>query len=638
MNNFRVDKKITIKVFWIIISSIIIGGVISCGIELFDYIKARETRGEIAINNTWINFNDKVKEESGEYVVFKEGGKVILEFPEEKYINRLQYKYKTAESQKKDCKVTIYTKNVYKENSKEQTRDNYFLGASRSVITIDRKVDKIVFYYPKLNAQLMLSEFVIDNTFKWNPLIAFVISVFSLVLIFLIVFKRENAKHIERMTFTCVLLLSICMLSLQPPYCSAWDEEIHFSKAYNMAITNDDSGAPNTLNYLMDNYAWLNFHHENSMEERIDMIRIMNALWEENDGRIETYDFELSSIGYIFQAVAITIGKLLKLPFYFVWILGKISNLLLYAIGMSIAVWIVPIGKRILSVIALLPTMIFLSTAYTYDIMVIVCITIGICIWIKEMVNKDEKFSWGWRSAYIICMILGCIPKAVYIPLLLCGLFIPANKFCSRKDRYIFNGIVIICFVLIMSTFVLPALFNPMGRTDTRGGETSVSEQLKNIFSMPVAYAVVLWNNVRRTFIDYTIGSALGKFAYWGGVFNSTLYSILIFGTVISDTYEEKRNIQFNIKAKIVSLVSVLGTIVLIWTALYLSFTEVGEVEIAGVQGRYYLPFVFLIYLCVRSNKIKNNIKIENYQMLVMIISSLMLMHNMSKAFLFGIY
>ena len=38
------------------------------------------------------------------------------------------------------------------------------------------------------------------------------------------------------------------------------------------------------------------------------------------------------------------------------------------------------------------------------------------------------------------------------------------------------------------------------------------------------------------------------------------------------------------------------GVLVLIWTALYLAFTEVGEVVIKGVQGRYYIPLLLPLF------------------------------------------
>lgn len=83
-------------------------------------------------------------------------------------------------------------------------------------------------------------------------------------------------------------------------------------------------------------------------------------------------------------------------------------------------------------------------------------------------------------------------------------------------------------------------------------------------------------------------------------------------------------------------MLSILATIVLIWTALYLSFTEVGETRIAGVQARYYLPFLFLFYLCFRTDKIKNNYKEENYQMVIMLIACGMLMYQIVRIFLVG--
>lgn len=39
---------------------------------------------------------------------------------------------------------------------------------------------------------------------------------------------------------------------------------------------------------------------------------------------------------------------------------------------------------------------------------------------------------------------------------------------------------------------------------------------------------------------------------------------------------------------------------------------------IVGVQARYYLPFIFMIYLCLQNDKIECKMKVENYQTAVM--------------------
>ena len=43
----------------------------------------------------------------------------------------------------------------------------------------------------------------------------------------------------------------------------------------------------------------------------------------------------------------------------------------------------------------------------------------------------------------------------------------------------------------------------------------------------------------------------------------------------------------------------------MIWLAMYLSFTPVGDNAIAGVQARYYLPLLYVVLALVGSKKIK---------------------------------
>lgn len=52
-------------------------------------------------------------------------------------------------------------------------------------------------------------------------------------------------------------------------------------------------------------------------------------------------------------------------------------------------------------------------------------------------------------------------------------------------------------------------------------------------------------------------------------------------------------------------------TVMLIWSAMYLSFTPVGEASIAGVQARYYLPLIYLGALLLSNSKIK--VEISKY-------------------------
>ena len=99
--------------------------------------------------------------------------------------------------------------------------------------------------------------------------------------------------------------------------------------------------------------------------------------------------------------------------------------------------------------------------------------------------------------------------------------------------------------------------------------------------------------------------------------------SALLAGVTLSDSYVDSgvEKKVYSLKMRIAMMIQYGMAVVLIWTALYLSFTEVGKSVISGVQARYYLPFIFGVYLCFQTDKISNNIKKEVYQMIVMIIS-----------------
>ena len=68
---------------------------------------------------------------------------------------------------------------------------------------------------------------------------------------------------------------------------------------------------------------------------------------------------------------------------------------------------------------------------------------------------------------------------------------------------------------------------------------------------------------------------------------------------------------------KIWNAVLIFGTACLVWTALYLDFTPVGSMVINGVSPRYYLPLIFPLSFIFINQKVRCNMKLENYQRLV---------------------
>ena len=56
----------------------------------------------------------------------------------------------------------------------------------------------------------------------------------------------------------------------------------------------------------------------------------------------------------------------------------------------------------------------------------------------------------------------------------------------------------------------------------------------------------------------------------------------------------------------------------LVWTSMYIAFTPPGNTYIEGVQGRYYLPFLFLVWLAVSPSCVQVKLKNSVYYPLVL--------------------
>lgn len=610
------------KMIFLISCSIILGCLCTVFYAGVNYYRAGQNVGKIIIEEG--DISERIQQGMKE---------VSINIPRQ-YVNKLSFCYDNVETFS-TADIYLDELNIYGVKEEKHIIDKFMIGLPRSVVNINGYVSNIKIVYDSQENPVELTNFIIDNSFKFNPLLAIFLMSLFFISGFLIFFRKENANHPGIATFVCILISSTCIMLMMPPYINGWDEQIHYLKTYEMGVTKNGKCVSQAEEYIYNNAPLINKTgsvSEESIEERLDVMRALNTRMKLQGNIVNDYSIEMTSVGYILQAIALKIGNELSLPFYINWYMGKFTNVLIYSILLGVAVSIVPIGKRLLMIIAMLPIMIFQSANYTYDITVISFIILALCIMIREYVYKNEKFRFRWRILFFLSFFIGCSPKAVYCPLILSGLFLKKEKFYSDKDYKIFKGAIITGLLVLLSTFVLPAVFSPKEVADTRGGDTSEARQMEYVLKNPFSYAYVLIQNVSSSLADYIMGNGLlCNWAYLGVGKLTYCYSALLVGVTITDSYADEgaKERVLSFREKIFWLIQIGMVIVLIWTALYLSFTEVGKTVIAGVQARYYLPFIFVLYLCFQTNKIYVTLKKEMYQMIVLLLSCGMLFQQM---------
>lgn len=540
---------------------------------------------------------------------------------EKNYIHKLRIQYDTLS----DVPITIQYLELdyYNKNQKSEQSDIFDNEVQELISNFDNTVSEIHIIYDN-QYSIKINNIMIDNRFQLNGFrILFIFSCFVLIYLFYLFYKEGfKTEKIYKYYFIISMIIGTTSIILQPSatYYS-WDDQIHFKNVYEMKAGNLqwDIGE-----FSMIDATPLGRDSINSIEEQIQQFKYYDlkqqSTYQSIGGRFISYN----KIAYIPSAIGYHFCDKIGLPFVVCFKFGKIINLFAFAMIMAYAIKISKVGKRLLSVIGLLPSVMFLACQYSYDPAVISGITLALVILINWFIDRNCKVNFKSMLLFIVSILYGCFPKAIYIPLILLFLFIPQSRFQDKKQcRILKGGIFIIC-LFILYTFISPANLSSTNG-DLRGGNTSVSSQIKLIFSYPIGYIRILKDTMFDSFFSMMLGrGSLGGYAYLGDISYNCYYLILLtlLFVGLTDTNEK----QLKLHQKILIIVVILGIITLIWTALYLSFTPVGFTTINGVQPRYFIPFIFPFLMCMQSSKIKNKICEKKYNTIVLLIMSLVLL------------
>ena len=248
---------------------------------------------------------------------------------------------------------------------------------------------------------------------------------------------------------------------------------------------------------------------------------------------------------------------------------------------------------------------------------------------LKEILTPEEKISWKSYALILITFVLGCSAKAVYAPMILIGLLLPESKFQNRQQKIAMRLGFVLVLLGLLSTFVLPVLLAPKETGDLRGGDTSEAGQMSYILGNPIAYAQILFRNIFHYLPDFVLGKDI--FSVQGHLAASSftwMTGALAVYTVVTDTKTTAPE-RLSVKQKIWIFLMLGGAVLLVWTSMYIAYTEPGMVTIAGVQGRYYLPILFLFYMLFNSRAVIARIENMWYHTGVLTVSALILLATM---------
>lgn len=534
----------------------------------------------------------------------------------EQYVNKLIFNYDTPSDINYILKYSYHGPygNIVEKTFEDVFDDTFH----KSVVNLDKTVSSISIEYEKNDKtkELELKGIDADNAFHFNTTRAFCsFLVLSLLCAFYFFYKdgfKTEKLHIY-FAVTCSIVGALFITAQPSTTFYSWDDQIHFQS------TIDLFGGD--ITYSIGEY--------NSTEANISNSAGRNSInsIEEQHAQNEYYNSGLSDfskhtswlpsynkVAYIPMSIGYHVAKGIGLPFSTCFKIGKLINLLVYVLLIAYAIKTIKIGKKLLTIIALIPTNVFLASQYSYDPVAFGGITVFFAHLINLYLDKTTKFDFKTALIMIASISIACFTKAIYAPLLLLTLLVPKERFKTKKQSRLVKIGLLGITILLLATFILPTLSGSMN-SDPRGGNTSVSKQLSLIMSHPVDYATILNNNATPVFITRFL-SSFTDFAYIPNVTgksSTNFFYILIFTIFFIFLIDNKDN-RLAKKQRFIIIATIIIIIAMIWTALYLSYAPVGSDSIGGVQGRYFLPLLFPLLICLQPTNItlKNSPKLQN--------------------------
>lgn len=424
---------------------------------------------------------------------------------------------------------------------------------------------------------------------------------------FLILFVNRNSYSLEKIWIFIALGFGIFRIFTITPL-SPFDEIGHYEHAYresNVLLFKFSD-----LNYMTkEHHDFSNFKEQNNVASAYD--RWKDPFFIKSSGtsvnkreKQETFN----PLQYLMQAFGISIARILHFNFMPLYFLGRLCNLLFYVFCLYMAIRIIPFGKLTMFVTGLLPLCLHLPSSFSNDGYIFAVAFLFFALLVKSIFSQ-EKIT---LKEIILLAIFSSIlapSKLVYIPISCLCILIPSRRFSNLKQNISVKTLIIAAGIVSILIFNGSRLFNLSGSEKlTYTGEPCYS--LSDFLHNPLKFVLVYLNTLRYLWADW-ISEAMGLVLMGvpTGIPVWLRFSFLMLLFITTFSSEQ----TFSGSQRIFSLILLLGSILLVMTAELFIWTPKGASQIAGVQGRYFLPYFPMFFFAIRNKVFATTLPIEKY-------------------------
>jgi uncharacterized membrane protein len=403
--------------------------------------------------------------------------------------------------------------------------------------------------------------------------------------------NKSNVK-IEHYFLILSLIFGSIFAVSNPPFMSP-DENFHFIKAFDVSQGHlirespINITIPKSFDSIYHLQWWIYAKKTHPYINSLDV----NKNW--NINYLPTYDYPF--LPYLGTAFVIKVGELFNASPLVLMCFGRLINLCVYILIVYFGIKLVPIGRYMFLLLALMPMSLYLAASISADSLNLALSFFIICLFLN-LAFKEDKINKKDILLVSICILGLTLSKRLYALLGLLFFIIPRYKFNSFKDRLVY-------FVFTFLPFsTLLVLYNTIFEIKDIVTSSSHTTNWWDFF-------VILLNTLQsHNFLKSFLIGFVGWFG-WGTnplpLFNVYFYLIAL---LIASFLSFREDFELDLKQKFVYLMTCFVCFMSIFKVA-LNWSVDGNGLIFGVQGRYFIPLAPLFFLVLYNKRINRVFK-----------------------------
>ncbi len=423
---------------------------------------------------------------------------------------------------------------------------------------------------------------------------------------FIILYYSDVELH--KSCFVIILIFGLLM-TFTTPILVVCDETEHFARSDLIAQGSiapeyvDNGYKVSHLLIDLTNHSGETFFNNNLANEKIDSsVSFYPSCFAHNP-----------FFAYLLSAFGIFLAKLFNLPALWAMWLGRLFNLLFYAVVCSYSVKKAPAFKTPLFIVSCVPLAIYQAASFSADCFIIAVSIFSIAQFIY--LYKSPKVTPKDLGIFFISVLFVSFFKFPYILLSFFVFLVKKDQFAS-KNIYLLSRIIpfiLIGICLAYTSYASNILLNSARRDLFISNNVNSTAQLNYMLNHPFN-TLLLFSSIFSFTVDLIFD--LFRFSHATWTYESPLLSVLyfVFFALFSFTYSD-RDIEFKCKSKLfITLISLLMYVGIIF-AVYLSWASVGYGRldmVVGIYARYFIPLLAILPIIFSSTRLSSVVKIDN--------------------------